>query len=63
VFALLAAAATSARAVRILHKLGYRRIVELRGGMLAWHAAGPPRSEAPTPIRRYAPLRSMSSIR
>lgn len=33
---------TSAQAVRILHKLGYRRIVELRGGMLAWHAAGLP---------------------
>lgn len=33
---------TSARAVRILRTLGYRHIVELRGGMLAWHAAGLP---------------------
>jgi len=33
---------TSARAVRILHGLGYRRIVELRGGMLAWQASGLP---------------------
>jgi len=31
---------TSARAVKILRGLGYRRIVELRGGMLAWQAAG-----------------------
>jgi rhodanese-related sulfurtransferase len=33
---------TSARAVRTLHDLGYERIVELRGGMLAWQAAGLP---------------------
>ena len=33
---------TSARAVQTLHDLGYKRIVELRGGMLAWQAAGLP---------------------
>lgn len=33
---------TSARAVKTLHDLGYKRIVELRGGMLAWQAAGLP---------------------
>jgi phage shock protein E len=33
---------TSARAVRTLHDLGYRHIVELRGGMQAWQAAGLP---------------------
>lgn len=38
---------TSARAVQILRKLGYRHIVELRGGMLAWQAAGLP-LRAPT---------------
>jgi rhodanese-related sulfurtransferase len=33
---------TSARAVRILHDMGYSRIAELRGGMQAWQAAGLP---------------------
>lgn len=30
----------SAIAARTLHRLGYRRVVELRGGMDAWRASG-----------------------